>query len=153
LPTSNSVLLDDRLLIALLIGARVRLPSRASIATTAYWYYRARRAAVLGGTGQLSGPFQELAPTEQAAAIEALLQLPEEVGLPDPRLLVPEMVRVHRRHHQLNLLNLEAAAAVIILAARVLLSPRAAEGILPGVLDAEGIAWRVLEPAEGRPRG
>jgi hypothetical protein len=147
LATSNGVLLDDRLLIALMIGARVRLPSRASISTTAYWYYRACRAAVLGGTGQLSGPFQDLAPTEQAAAIEALLQLPEEVGLPDTRVLVPEMVRVHRRHNHLNLLNLEAAAAAIILAARVFLSPRAAEGILPGVLDAEGITWRVVEPA------
>jgi hypothetical protein len=147
LPTSNTVLLDDRLLIALLLGARVRLPRRARVATTAYWYYRACRAAVIGGAGQLSGPFTNLGSTDQAAAIQALLQLPEEVGLPDPRTLVPEMVRIHRRHRQLNLLNLEAAAAGIVLTARVLLSPRAADGLLPGVLDAEGITWQVVEAA------
>jgi hypothetical protein len=56
------------------------------------WYYRACRAAVVGGGGQLSGPFSALASTEQALAIEALLRLPAEIGLPDPRPLVPEMV-------------------------------------------------------------
>jgi hypothetical protein len=150
LPTSSNVLLDDRLLIALLVGARVRLPRRSTIATTAYWYYRACRAAVIGGAGQLSGPFANLGDAEQAAAIEALLQLPADVGLPDPRAVVPEMVRVHRRHRQLNLLNLEAAAAAIVLATRVLLAPRAAEGILPDVLDAEGIAWEVVEARSAR---
>jgi len=147
LPTSRAVLLDDRLLVALLVGAPVRLPRRATIDTTTYWYYRACRAAVVGGAGHLSGPFADLAPVEQAAAIEALLHLPDDIGLPDSRAVVPEMARVHRRHLQLNLLNIEAAAAAIVLAALVLLSPPAAQGVLPGVLDAEGITWEVVEAA------
>ncbi len=112
--------------------------------TTSYWYYRACRAAVVGGSGQLSGPFARLAADEQAAAIGAMLLLPDDIELPDPRLLVPEMARLHHRHSQLNLMNLEAVAAASLLEARVLLSSRASEGVLPQVLEAEGLAWKVV---------
>lgn len=71
--------------------------------------------------------------------------LPDDVALPDPRLLVPEMAAMHQRHPELNLLNIEAAAAASLLGARVLLSMRAAEGLLPDVLTAERISWRVIE--------
>ena len=74
-----------------------------------------------------------------------MLQLPDDVLLPDPRLLVPEMVTVHQRHRQLNLMNLEAVAAALVLDARVLLSEHASEGVLPGVLTAEKVPWRVVE--------
>ena len=111
-----------------------------------YWYYRACRAAISGGGGQLAGPFAALGVEQQAAAIRAMLQLPEEIGLPEPRALVPEMVGIHRRHPGLNLLNVEAAAAASLLQAEVLLSPRAVTGILPSVLGTEGIAWREVEP-------
>lgn len=126
------------------MGERVRLP-RAGLFTTSYWYYRACRAAVIGGSGQLSGPFARLAADEQAAAIGAMLVLPEEIALPDPSLLVPEMVTMHQRHSQLNVMNLEAVAAASLLEARVLLSSRASEGILPRALDAEGLAWKVVK--------
>ncbi|HEV8114763.1 MAG TPA: hypothetical protein VGP53_00890 [Acidimicrobiales bacterium] len=53
------------------------------------------------------------------------------------------MVDLVSRHPRLNLLNLEAAAAARALDATVWLSPDAAEGILPGVLDAERIPWSV----------
>jgi hypothetical protein len=143
LPTSKS-LIDDRLLIARLVGERVRLP-RVGLFTTSYWYYRACRAAVAGGSGQLSGPFARLAADEQAAAIAAMLVLPSDIALPDPRLLVPEMVTIHRRHPELNVLNVEAVGAASVLKARVLLSSRASGGILPQVLDAEGLAWKVIK--------
>ena len=52
---------------------------------------------------------------------EGLLQLPERVGLPESRQLVPEMADIARRHPQLNLLNVEATAAARLLSARVLL--------------------------------
>ena len=125
------------------MGERVRLP-RAGLFTTTYWYYRACRAAVLGGSGQLSGPFARLAVEEQAAAIAAMLVLPDDIALPNPRSLVPEMVRMHQRHAQLNVMNLEAVAAASMLGARVLLSPRASEGVLPQILEAEGLTWRVV---------
>ena len=140
----NRSLIDDRLLIARLVGERIRLP-RAGLLTTTYWYYRACRAAVVGGSGQLSGPFARLAADEQAAAIGAMLVLPDDITLPDPRVLVPEMVTIHQRHPQLNLMNVEAVAAAGVFEARALLSSRAAEGILPHVLDAEGLAWKVIE--------
>ena len=142
MPTSRS-LIDDRLLVARLVGEKVRLP-RAGLTTTSYWYYRACRAAIVGGAGQLSGPFAFLEAREQAAAIRTMLSLPEDIALPDPRELVPAMVAMHQRNPQLNVMSVEAAAAAGLLGARVLLSTRAAEGILPTILDEERIAWRVV---------
>jgi hypothetical protein len=144
--STNNVLIDDRLLVAYLLGIKVALPRRAELHTTAYWYYRACRAAVAGGAGQLSGPFRALPPDEQARAIQAFLQLPDHVGLPDGRRLVPEMADISRRHPQLNLLTIEAAAAARLLSARVALSPAAARGALPAVLDDEHIRWDTVEP-------
>jgi hypothetical protein len=137
-----NVVLDDRLLVEELLTG-MRRPG-VQLHTTAYWYYRACRAAVLGAGGHLSGPFRELQPLEQQRAIGAMLQLPENIGLPDTRQLVPLMVDVAGRHPHLNLLNLEAVAAARALAATVWLSPEAANGVLPPVLDDEHLAWRTI---------
>jgi hypothetical protein len=147
LPTS-SVLIDDRLLVAHLTGATPLLGrrSKAQLHTTTSWYYRACRAASLGGSGQLSGPFAELDAQDQARAIAAMLQLPDEIRLPEPRALVPAMVDLSARHPRLNVMNVEAAAAALLLGARVLLSPAAAEGVLAPVLDAERVRWDVHTP-------
>ncbi len=75
-----------------------------------------------------------------------MLALPDNIGLPDPRPLVPLVVEVHRRHRQLNLLNLEATATAKLISGRVLLSPPAAQGKLPAILDDEGIGWNILDP-------
>ena len=142
MPTSRS-LIDDRLLVARLVGERVRLP-RAGLTTTTDWYYRACRAAIAGGAGQLSGPFERLSVGEQAVAIRTMLSLPDDVALPDSRELVPAMVAIQQRHPRLNVMNVEAVAAAALLEARVLLSARGADGVLPAVLDAEAISWRVV---------
>lgn len=113
--------------------------------TTSYWYYRACRAAVVGAGGHLSGPFANLDELHQHAAIRSLLELPDDVGLPDPRATVPTMAELSERHPRLNLLNLEAAATGLTLDATVLLSVDASRGVLPDVLDAEHIAWRAVE--------
>jgi hypothetical protein len=140
----SAVVLDDRLLIEeLLVGLRPR--RRNALRTTAYWYYRACRAAVLGAGGHLSGPFSELTDDEQKRAILSLLELRDDIGLPDPRSTVPVMADLARRYRRLNLLNLEAAAAARVLDATVWLSERAAPGMLAPVLDAERIRWRVVE--------
>lgn len=137
-----NVVLDDRLLVEeLLVG--IRRPD-VILHTTAYWYYRACRAAVLGAGGHLSGPFRELQTPEQERAIRSMLQLPEDIGLPDTRQLVPIMVEVAGRHPRLNLLNVEAVAAVHALDATLWLSREAADGVLPVVLDAEHLAWEVV---------
>ncbi|HUF31686.1 MAG TPA: hypothetical protein VMN58_00585 [Acidimicrobiales bacterium] len=137
-----ALLLDDRLLIEeLLVG----LDRPGELHTTAYWYYRACRAAVVGAGGQLSGPFTDLGDAHQRAAISSLLVLRDDIGLPDPRSTVPRMAELAERHPRLNLLNLEAAASALVLGATVLLSTQASEGVLPRVLDAERIPWQTAE--------
>lgn len=139
----EAVVLDDRLLIEhLLVGLDVQ----GDLHTTSYWYYRSCRAAVAGAGGHLSGPFEQLDDVRQASAIRGLLTLSDDVELPDPRSTVPVMAELSERHPRLNLLNLEAAAAGIVLDAAILLSAPAAKGVLPGVLDAEGVRWRALDP-------
>lgn len=134
--------MDDRLLIEeLLVG----LDEEGRRYTTAYWYYRACRAAVIGAGGHLSGPFSQLDVERQRDAIRSLLVLRDDIGLPDPRATVPVMAELSERHPRLNLLNLEAAATGLVLGAIVLLSAEAASGVLAGVLDAEGVTWRTVE--------
>ena len=139
------VLLDDRLLIEeLTVGlSQDDGIEDVAYATSMYWYFRACRAAVLGAGGYLSGPFERIGATRQARAIEQLLQLREDISLPEPRSAVSTMVGVASRHPRLNLLNIEATAAAIDTADVVWLSPKANEGLLPGVLDAEGVPCRV----------
>ena len=55
------------------------------------------------------------------------------------------MAELYERHPRLNLLDLEATAAALVLDATVLLSTAATGGVLPAVLDAEGVPWRTLE--------
>jgi hypothetical protein len=59
-------------------------------------------------------------------------------------MTVPAMVDIARRHPRLNLLNLEAVATGRLLTATVWLSPEAAGGVLPAVLDAERVTWRTI---------
>jgi hypothetical protein len=134
--------LDDRLLIEeLLVG----LPQGGvDLFTTACWYYRACRAAVLGAGGHLSGPFHRVGVQLQEAAIISLLQLRDDIALPDPRSTVPEMARISARHPRLNLMNLEVVALGRVLDAAIWLSRESAEGLLPGVLDHERVSWRVV---------
>lgn len=138
----TKLVLDDRLLIEELLGG---LDRRGELHTTAYWYYRACRAAVVGAGGHLSGPFLGLDRSQQAAAIRSLLVLRADIGLPDPRATIPVMAELSERHPRLNLLNLEAAASARVVEATVLLSSQASKGILPTVLDAEGIGWEIVD--------
>jgi hypothetical protein len=103
--------------VAYLLDSKVNIPRSSELHTTASWYYRACRAAIAGGAGQLSGPFRALQPDEQAQAIP-----------------------------QLNVLNIEAAAAARLISARVLLSPPAARGVLAEVLEEEHISCDIIEP-------
>jgi len=112
--------------------------------TTIYWYYRACRAAAAGAGGHLSGPFERLAASEQERAILSLLELRDDIGLAEPRAIVPAMAHLALRHPKLNLLNLEAAATALILGGTVWLSGPGAAGILPSALDAEGARWNAI---------
>ena len=74
-----------------------------------------------------------------------MLALPDDVGLPEPRLIVPVMVDVQRRHPGLNVLNTEAAAAALLLGAKMVLSPPTARGQLEAVLAVEHIAFQTVD--------
>ena len=140
----RNVILDDRLLIEeLLVG----IDAKGERHTTTYWYYRACRAAVSGAGGHLSGPFLGLDDQRQATAIRSLLLLPDTIGLPEPRATVPVIAELSERHPRLSLLNLEAAAAGLVLNATMLLSIEATRGVLPEILDAEKVRWRAVEIA------
>lgn len=144
MPGDLVVLLDDRLLIEELLVGLTRGRPRPALFTTSYWYYRACRAAVAGAGGHLSGPFEQLGAEQQERAILSLLEPREDIGLPDARTTVPVMADLARRHTQLNLLNLEAAASGLVLNAEVWLSAEASRGVLPAVLDAEGTRWKTV---------
>ena len=141
----RQVVLDDRLLIEELLVGLGKARRRVELHTTTYWYYRACRAAAAGAGGYLSGPFEQLAAAEQERAILSLLELRDDIGLPDPRATVPRMVEVAARHPKLNLLNLEAVAFARDSSATVWLSAPSAAGVLPAVLDGEGIPWQTVE--------
>jgi len=139
------LLIDDRLLISCLLSTTDPLQSER-IATTSLWYYRTCRAAVVGAGGELSGPFQRLGYAHQRAATRHLLELDDSIELADPRKIVPMMAEIAERHPKLNLLNLEAVAAARVLQATVALSPKAALGVLPQVLDTESVEYRKVKP-------
>lgn len=137
-----TVVLDDRVLIEeLLVGLQ---GDTVGLTTTAYWYYRACRAAVLGAEGHLSGPFAQVDDDHQQRAIRSLLQLRDDIALPDPRRTIPEMVNVAERHPRLNLLNLEAVAVGRLLKATMWLSEETTSGVLSAVLEAENVAWETI---------
>jgi hypothetical protein len=71
--------------------------------------------------------------------------LVERILLPDSLVVVPAMADLARRHERLNLLNLEAVASAALLRATVWLTTESAAGVLPTVLDAERVRWRVIE--------
>ena len=110
-----------------------------------YFYFRACRAVVAGVGVQLSGPFERLDRDRRAASLEQMLNLPDEVGLPDSRHLVPVMAGMHRRHPNLSLLNIEAAAAALMLGAKMVLSPPTASGQLAAVLPLEHITFQTVD--------
>ena len=74
-----------------------------------------------------------------------MLALPDDMGLPEPRLIVPVMVKVQRRHPGLNVLNTEAVAAALLLGAKMVLSAPTAQGQLQAVLPDEGIAFQTVD--------
>jgi hypothetical protein len=91
---SRPLLLDDRVLVALLVGERLPISKRSERFTTMYFYFRACRAVVAGVGGHLAGPFDRLDRDRRNAALEQMLTLPDDVGLPDSRELVPIMAGV-----------------------------------------------------------
>jgi len=129
-------LVDDQLLSGILRGGPAP-KRRVPVFTTGYWYVRLCQAVLgaAGRTGVLSGPFAALPAAARERATQALLELPESVGLLSLRDLGPHIGQL-RQSHDLNILGMEALAAAIHLEADVYLS--AASPRLEAALKAEG---------------
>jgi hypothetical protein len=135
-------LIDDQLLGVVLRDEPPPRPAEP-VFTTGYWYVRLCQA-VLGASdrrGVLSGPFDALPGEDRDQALQALLELPESVGLISLRELAPLIGRLRRRHH-LNILALEALASALYLEADVYLS--AVSPRLQRALEQESRNYEVL---------
>lgn len=131
-------LVDDQLLGTILRGSAPP-DLEAPVFTTGLWYVRLCQAVLTAAAqpGKLSGPFLDLPEPARSDAIDALLVLPEEIGLVSLRDLGPSIGRLRARH-QLNILGMEALAAAIHLGAHVHLS--AASPKLEAALQDEGLS-------------
>ena len=136
---------DDRALVALRNGERLPTTRGAKRYTTTYFWFRACRAVVVGAGGQLSGPFERLGPVHRTVELQHMLALPDDVGLPEPRFIVPVMVDVQLRHPVLHVLNTEATAAAPLLDANMVLSPPSAPGQMRVILPNEGVAFQTVD--------
>ncbi len=136
-------LIDDQLLSQVLRGRRLRPFASKDIYTTGYWYVRLCQAALRTDerTGILSAPFADLAPRLVDRARNALLDLPDRIGLLSLRDLGPTIAGL-RAKHQLNILAIEALAAATALDAEVYLS--ASSPLLEQALAIEGLRVRVI---------
>ena len=136
-------LVDDRVLSGMLRGDSPPHPGEP-VYTTGYWYVRLCQAALSSTVkGSLSGLFADLPPSLLPRAVQALLELPEEIGLLSLRTLAPIIGRLRSNHPKLNLLSLEALAAALYLNADVYLLTRSPP--LEEALAAEGRRAIVIE--------
>jgi hypothetical protein len=124
-----STVVDDAILLAILTKrAAPHLLAAAGmgeILTTGSWYYRLHRAIHdEGSTGSLSRAAADLSSAAQAELHELLDDLPPDIVVPGPRLLVPVMgsLRLQRR---VNYLTAEALATAIIAGANIRTSTEA----------------------------
>lgn len=117
------IVVDDHTLLAVLAGnvdedVRRLIPT-GEVFTTGSWYYRLARAVHDPGSGgSLSRQFISLPDEVRSGVLGALEELPYEIGLLSPRVLVPVMASlsgVGRFNH----LNAEAIAACLVLPARL----------------------------------
>ncbi len=101
--------------------------------TTGCWYVRLCQAVLGGGprTGVLSAPFESLPPSMREPAVQAVMSLPADIGLPSLGELGP-LIGHLRRRYDLNLLSIEVLAAAVHLHADVYISapsPRLTEAL------------------------
>jgi hypothetical protein len=115
-------LVDDQLLGAVLRGDPPPR-RRAEVYTTGYWYVRLCQAVLSSNSarGVLSAPFRSLPSPTRDRAFQAVLELPDEIGLMSFRDLGPVIGHLRARH-DLNMLGMEVLAAAVHLEAGVYLS-------------------------------
>jgi hypothetical protein len=115
------IVVDDHLLLAVLVGrAGAAVPpftEADDVFTTGSWYYRLARAVHDPAfTGALSRRVTALDPEMRRGVIASLDELPPEVGVLSPRVLVPVMAALSEIGH-FNHLHAEGLATALVLPA------------------------------------
>ncbi len=142
------VLVDDHLLLSVLLdeeppGLR---PDGGRVWTTGLWYHRLCRALVAPVVeGQMSGRLNDVEPVLARAAVGALLNLPDDVGLVSLRSLAWPMASLLADGVRLNLLSLEAlAAAEHLNDVEICLAPADLNDPLLAASERRGVSVRVV---------
>ena len=143
--TVTALVLDDHLLLQVLLGvepADLR-PRGATLSTTGIWYHRLCRALVNPRvTGSMSRQLGQVDETLASAAVYAVIELPETIGLVSLRSLGWPMADLLEGGERLNPMSLEALAAAIKLGAEICLSAVDDNGPLRESAARHGISVR-----------
>ncbi len=139
---------DDATLLAILTGRAtpglLDATAAGGIVTTGSWYYRLHRALHdPESSGSLSAVVANLSPADRDDLFISLDDLPAEILVPGPRLLVPVMgaLRLRRR---VNHLMAEAVAAAMVSGGTLRVSAEAP--LLRSASDELGITMDVRSP-------
>jgi len=144
---SSAVVVDDHLLLRVLLGdepSQLR-PRGGRLITTGLWYHRLARAlANPTVTGALSRSLGGVDGQLAAAAITAVIDLPETVGLASLRTLAWPMARLLADGARLNLMSLEALAAAHHHGAAICLDPSDTNIPLVAAAQDRGVEVRLV---------
>ncbi len=145
--SGGGVLIDDHLLLQVLLGnepASLR-PNGAAISTTGLWYHRLCRAlADQSITGSLSRSLGNVDSRIASAAVRAVVELPDTVGLVSLRSLGWPMASLIAGGVRLNLLSVEALAAAEMLDAEICLAEADKNPTLLDAASLRGVSIRLV---------
>jgi hypothetical protein len=143
----NPLILDDHLVLSVLLGREPKelRPLGAEIFTTGLWYHRLCRAlankSVVGTMSRLIGNADE---SVGGAAVGAVIELDQTVGLISLRQLGWPMAQLLTEGYRLNLLSLEALAAAEYLGADLCLAAIDDNATLTAAATERGVSVRVM---------
>jgi hypothetical protein len=145
---ARSLVVDDATLLAVLTKRAdpdlVSLAASGGVLTTISWYYRVHRALHdPASSGALSAMVAGLGPVARNTLFNLLDDLPTEIVIPGPRILVPVMgaLRLRRRP---NFLTAEALAAALVSDSRLRVTTESA--LLRDGCEDVGVDLQVLTP-------
>ncbi len=145
--SGGGVIIDDHLLLQVLLGNEPTLlrPSGAAIATTGLWYHRLCRAlADQSITGSMSRSLGQVDSRIASAAVRAVIELPDTIGLVSLRSLGWPMASLIADGIRLNLLSLEALAAAEMLDAEICLAEADKNPTLLEAAERRGVSVRLV---------
>jgi hypothetical protein len=147
-PGPGALLVDDHLLLQLLLGDEPSdlRPNGATISTTGLWYHRLCRAVSnTNVTGSMSRQLGQVSNALAEAAVHAVVELPETIGLVSLRSLGWPMAKLLSDGERLNLLSLEALAAATHLGAEICLSASDDNAPLLAAATRRGVGIRTVQ--------